>query len=132
MNMTDPIADYLTRIRNAIMARHERVEIPASRIKKQITEILKEEGYIQDYLHIEDKKQGKLQIELRYDEEGQNVIRGLQRVSKPGGRVYVQVKEIPRVLNGLGTVILSTPQGVLTDRECRKRNVGGEVLCYIW
>lgn len=132
MNMTDPIADYLTRIRNAIMARHERVEIPASRIKKQITEILKEEGYIQDYLYIEDKKQGKLQIELRYDEEGQNVIRGLQRVSKPGGRVYVQVREIPRVLNGLGTVILSTPQGILTDRECRKRNVGGEVLCYIW
>jgi small subunit ribosomal protein S8 len=132
MNMTDPIADYLARIRNAIMARHERVEIPTSRIKRQISDILKAEGYIQDYVVIDTKPQGRLQLELRYDVEGRNVIRGLQRISKPGGRVYVQVKDIPRVLNGLGTAILSTHQGILTDGECRKRNVGGEVLCYIW
>ncbi|RMF88515.1 MAG: 30S ribosomal protein S8 [Nitrospinota bacterium] len=131
MSMSDPIADYLTRIRNAIMARHERVEIPGSRIKREITELLKREGYIQDYVWIEDNKQGKLQIELRYDGE-ESVIQGLRRISKPGGRVYVKAKEVPRVLNGLGIAILSTPQGLLTDRECRQRNVGGEVLCYVW
>lgn len=132
--MTDPIADMLTRIRNANHARHEHVDIPASRVKEAIARILKEEGFIRDYERIEDGKQGILRVHLKYapGREKTRVITGLKRVSRPGLRVYARKDKIPKVLGGLGVAIVSTSQGILTDREARRRGVGGEVLCYIW
>lgn len=130
--MTDPIADMLTRIRNANNARHTSVDIPASNIKKEIGRILLEEGYIKNLDIIEDDKQGMLKIELKYAEDGQRVITGLKRISKPGLRVYVKCDDVPKVLGGLGTAIISTSKGIITDKEARKEGVGGEVICYIW
>ncbi|MFQ5648357.1 MAG: 30S ribosomal protein S8 [bacterium] len=132
MCMTDPIADYLTRIRNAAQARHRKVDIPASNFKKSITRILKEYGYIKDYLLIDDKKSGMIRIYLKYDSDGESVINGVKRISTPGLRKYVKSKELPRVFNNLGISILSSPKGLISDRDARKLNVGGEVVCYIW
>jgi small subunit ribosomal protein S8 len=132
MVMTDPIADMLTRIRNANMVRHEKLEVPASKIKKEIAEILKREGFIRDVEYIEDNKQGIIRIFLKYGPNNERVITGLKRISKPGLRVYAKANEVPRVLNGLGIAILSTSQGVLTDKEARQKGTGGEVLAYIW
>ncbi|KOO40881.1 30S ribosomal protein S8 [Priestia koreensis] len=132
MVMTDPIADMLTRIRNANMVRHEKLEIPASNIKKQIAEILKREGFVRDVEYIEDDKQGIIRIFLKYGNSNERVITGLKRISKPGLRVYAKSNEVPRVLNGLGIAIVSTSQGVLTDKEARQKQAGGEVLAYVW
>jgi len=132
MVMTDPIADMLTRIRNANMVRHEKLEVPASKIKKEIAEILKREGFVRDVEYIEDNKQGIIRIFLKYGPNNERVITGLKRISKPGLRVYAKANEVPRVLNGLGIAILSTSQGVLTDKEARQKGTGGEVLAYIW
>ncbi len=132
MSMTDPIADYLTRIRNAIKAKQTKVDIPFSRLKEEITKILLDYRYIQNFIKIDDGKQGMIRIYLKYDEDEQSVITTLKRVSKPGLRSYVKATEIPRVLNNLGIAIISTPKGVVTDREARQFGVGGEVLCYIW
>ncbi|HLS36021.1 MAG TPA: 30S ribosomal protein S8 [Bacillota bacterium] len=132
MVMTDPIADMLTRIRNANMVRHEQLEIPASKLKRDIADILKREGYIRDYEFIEDDKQGILRLYLKYGANNEQVIRGLKRISKPGLRVYAKAHEVPRVLNGLGTAIVSTSKGVLSDKEARAQSVGGEILAYIW
>ncbi|ASS89825.1 MAG: 30S ribosomal protein S8 [Bacillaceae bacterium] len=132
MVMTDPIADMLTRIRNANMVRHEKLEVPASKIKREIAEILKREGFIRDYEYIEDNKQGILRIFLKYGPNNERVITGLKRISKPGLRVYAKANEVPRVLNGLGIAIVSTSQGVLTDKEARAKQTGGEVLAYVW
>ncbi|MCK4568887.1 MAG: 30S ribosomal protein S8 [Bacteroidales bacterium] len=132
--MTDPIADYLTRLRNAVMANHRIVEIPASNIKKDITKILHEKGYILNYKFVEDggNNQGTIKIALKYHPvTKQAAINKLQRVSKPGLRKYVRSDKLPRVLNGLGIAILSTSQGVMTDKEARNENVGGEILCYV-
>ena len=129
---TDPISDYLTRIRNAIMARHKVVEIPASNIKKEMTKILFDKGYILSYKFEEDDKQGIIKIALKYHPETKApAIKALKRVSRPGLRKYANVSELPRVLNGLGIAILSTSQGVITDKEARKQKIGGEVLCYV-
>lgn len=131
--MTDPIADYLTRIRNAMLARHKVVEIPASNLKKGVTKILYEKGYILNYKFEDSNVQGNIKIALKYNPESrQPVIRGLKRVSRPGLRQYIGVKEMPRVLNGLGIAIISTSQGLMTDKEARLKNVGGEVLCYVY
>ncbi|MQS96746.1 30S ribosomal protein S8 [Companilactobacillus halodurans] len=132
MVMTDPIADYLTRIRNANMVKHESLEIPASNIKKSMTEILKNEGFIKDYEVIEDNKQNVLRIFLKYGNDQQRVISGLKRISRPGLRSYVDSDNVPKVLNGLGIAILSTSKGVITDKEARAQHVGGEVIAYIW
>jgi len=132
MVMTDPIADMLTRIRNANMVRHEKLEVPASKIKREIAEILKREGFIRDVEFIEDNKQGILRIFLKYGPNNERVITGLKRISKPGLRVYAKADEVPRVLNGLGIAIVSTSQGVLTDKEARAKQTGGEVLAYVW
>ncbi|ALA70508.1 30S ribosomal protein S8 [Geobacillus stearothermophilus 10] len=132
MVMTDPIADMLTRIRNANMVRHEKLEVPASKIKREIAEILKREGFIRDYEYIEDNKQGILRIFLKYGPNNERVITGLKRISKPGLRVYVKAHEVPCVLNGLGIAILSTSQGILTDKEARQKGTGGEVIAYVW
>ena len=132
MSMTDPIADYLTRIRNALKAKHTKVDVPYSKLKEEVTKILLEYRYIQNYLNIDDGKQGMIRIYLKYDEDEKSIISSIKRVSKPGLRKYVSAKEIPRVLNNLGIAILSTSKGVVTDREARKFGVGGEVLCYIW
>jgi len=132
MVMTDPIADMLTRIRNANVVRHEKLELPASKLKAEIADILKREGYVRDYEVIEDNKQGVLRIFLKYGVGEERVIRGLKRISKPGLRVYAKADEVPRVLNGLGTAIVSTSKGVLSDKEARAQAVGGEVLAYIW
>lgn len=132
MVMTDPIADMLTRIRNANMVRHEKLELPASTMKKAIADILKREGYVRDYEVIEDSKQGVLRIFLKYGVSEERVITGLKRISKPGLRVYAKANEVPRVLNGLGTAIISTSKGVLTDKEARSQAVGGEIIAYIW
>ena len=132
MVMTDPIADMLTRIRNANMVRHDMVEVPASKLKREIAEILKREGFIRDAEYIDDGKQGILRIFLKYGPNNERVITGIKRISKPGLRVYVKKDEIPRVLGGLGIAILSTSKGVMTDKEARKANVGGEVICYVW
>jgi small subunit ribosomal protein S8 len=129
---TDPIADYLTRLRNAGRAKHPKVDIPASRMKVDITKILQHHGYIQDYLVIEDNKQNTIRIYLKYDEYDRPVIRGLRRVSKPGLRQYSGVKSLPRVYNNYGLAVLSTPRGIVTDRDARKFSVGGEVLFYVW
>lgn len=132
MVMTDPIADMLTRIRNANMVRHEKLEVPASKIKKEIAEILKREGFVRDVEFIEDNKQGIIRIFLKYGGNNERVITGLKRISKPGLRVYAKTGEVPRVLNGLGIAIVSTSNGVLTDKEARAKQVGGEVLAYVW
>lgn len=131
--MTDPIADMLTRLRNAIAARHERVQVPSSRTKREIARILQEEGYIREYrLVVDGHPQGVLDIGLKYDGAHTSVIQGLQRISKPGKRQYASSKEMPRVLEGTGIAIVSTSRGVLTDRRCRAENVGGEVMCFVW
>jgi len=131
--MTDPIADYLTRLRNAVQANHRVVEIPASNLKKDITKILFEKGYILNYKFVEDGPQGKIMIALKYDPVNKvNAIKKLKRVSTPGLRQYVGHKEMPRVLNGMGIAILSTSNGVMTDKEARTQKVGGEVLCYVY
>jgi small subunit ribosomal protein S8 len=132
MAMTDPIADMLTRIRNANTVRHEIVEIPASNVKREIAEILKREGFIRDAEYIEDTKQGIIRVFLKYGPNNERVITGLKRISKPGLRVYAKSNEIPKVLGGLGIAIISTSQGVLTDKEARNKQTGGEVLAYIW
>ncbi len=132
MPTTDPIADYLTRMRNALQAKHRKVDIPASKLKLEVSRILLEQHYIRNFVFIEDGKQGLIRIYLKYNEDEQSVIAGLKRVSTPGQRRYVGAKEIPRVLNNLGNSILSTPKGVMTGQQARRENVGGEVLCYIW
>jgi small subunit ribosomal protein S8 len=131
VTVTDPIADMLTRIRNAIMARHDSVLVPTSRMKLAITRILKNEGFITDYEVIRDKPQRVIKIQLKYDENNQSILSGLERVSKPGLRVYVQRKEIPRVYGGIGIAIISTPKGVMTGQHARRRGLGGELLCYV-
>ena len=130
--ITDPIADMLTRIRNANNVKHKSVEIPASNMKKTLAEILLNEGFIKSYEVIEDKLQGIVKIELKYGPNEEKVITGLKRISKPGLRVYVKGTEIPKVLGGLGIAIVSTSKGVMTDKEARKLGVGGEVVCYVW
>jgi small subunit ribosomal protein S8 len=132
MSMTDPVADMLTRIRNANMVRHERVEIPASKLKMEVARILHEEGYIRSYRLIEDRKQGILRIYLKYDDNQEKVISGIRRVSKPGRRVYAGATKIPRVYGDLGVSVLSTSHGVKTGKQCRREGIGGEVLCYVW
>lgn len=132
MTMTDPIADMLTRIRNANSAGHKAVEMPASKEKKAIAEILLEEGYIKKVEYIDDDKQGMIKVALKYGEDKSRVIAGIKRISKPGLRVYVNKDEIPKVLNGLGVAIISTSKGVLTDKEARRAGIGGEVICYVW
>ena len=131
MSVTDPIADFLTRIRNAAQARKVRVEIPASKTKVGLAEILKSHGYIYDYQIVDDNKQKIINVVLKY-KNGVSAITGLKRISKPGLRVYKNADELPRVLNGLGTAVISTSKGLLTDKEARTQLVGGEVLCYIW
>lgn len=134
MSMSDPIADMLTRIRNAVSSRHEAVTMPSSKVKLAIAEVLKSEGFIRGYevRREPDQPQGSMKVELSYGGRKQPVINGLQRVSKPGLRVYVQRREIPRVYGGLGIAIISTPRGVMTGQEARRQQVGGEVLCYVW
>lgn len=132
MTMTDPIADMLTRIRNANMVRHEKLEVPASNLKKEIAEILKREGFIRDVEYVEDNKQGIIRIFLKYGKDNERVITGLKRISKPGLRVYAKTEEVPKVLNGLGIALVSTSQGLLTDKEARAKKVGGEILAYVW
>ena len=130
--MTDPIADMLTRIRNALIAKHESVEVPASKMKKEIARLLLQEGYISSFDIVEEEIQSKIVITLKYGPNGEKVINGLKRVSKPGLRIYAGHDELPKVLGGLGVAIISTPKGVMTDKEARKANHGGEVLAYIW
>ncbi|KRM73476.1 30S ribosomal protein S8 [Secundilactobacillus collinoides] len=132
MSMTDPIADFLTRIRNANMVYHESLEVPASKMKRDIAEILKREGFIRDVEYIEDNKQGIIRVFLKYGRDKQRVISGLKRISKPGLRSYVKADAVPKVLNGLGIAIISTSDGVVTDKEAREKKIGGEVLAYVW
>ena len=132
MHVTDPVADMLTRIRNANSAKHETVDIPASNMKKAIAEILTEEGYIKGYQIIDDGKQGIIKITLKYGANNEKVLSGLKRISKPGLRVYASRDELPRVLKGLGIAIISTSQGIMTDKKARAKNIGGEVLAFIW
>jgi small subunit ribosomal protein S8 len=131
MQTTDPIADYLTRIRNGIHARHKRIDVPASNLKREITKILAEKKLIAGFSEIKDDRQGMLRIALKYT-EGTNAITGLQRISRPGLRIYAPSDRIPRVMNGLGMALISTSRGIMTDRDARTKKVGGEVLCYIW
>ena len=132
MQISDVIADLLTRIRNANDAKHETVDIPASNMKKAIVEILLTEGYIKSYQLIEDGKQGIIRVTLKYGQGKSKVIRGLRRVSKPGLRIYANAENLPRVMNGLGVAIISTSKGIMTDKQARKANVGGEVLAFVW
>ena len=132
MHITDPIADMLTRIRNANSAKHDTVDIPASNMKKAIAQILLDEGYIASYKVIDDEKQGVIRVTLKYTENKAQVITGLRRVSKPGLRIYSNVEDMPKVMKGLGIAIVSTSKGIMTDREARKQNVGGEVLAFVW
>ncbi|GEL15520.1 30S ribosomal protein S8 [Pediococcus cellicola] len=132
MSMTDPIADFLTRIRNANMVRHESLEVPASKIKRDIAEILKNEGFIKNVEYVDDDKQGIIRVFLKYGKNKERVITGLKRISKPGLRSYVKADDVPKVLNGLGIAIISTSEGVITDKEARAKKIGGEVLAYIW
>ncbi|WP_342526885.1 30S ribosomal protein S8 [Chryseomicrobium sp. FSL W7-1435] len=132
MTMSDPIADMLTRIRNANMVRHEKLEVPASNLKKEIAEILKREGFVRDVEYVEDSKQGIIRIFLKYGQNNERVITGLKRISKPGLRVYAKTNDVPRVLNGLGIALISTSQGLITDKEARAKQVGGEVVAYVW
>ena len=129
---TDPIADMLTRIRNANTVGHETVEIPASKMKKAIAEILKEEGYITDFDVIEDDKQGMIKVTMKYGSNKERVISGIKKISKPGLKVYAKANEVPKVLGGLGIAIISTSKGIVSDKEARKLGVGGEVICYVW
>ncbi len=129
---TDPIADMLTRLRNANVARHEKVEIPGSKVKRALAEILKREGFIRDFEWIEDSKQGVIRVYLKYTWDKKKALTSLRRVSRPGLRVYVNRDRLPRVLRGMGIAVISTSKGILTDREARERKIGGEVLCYIW
>jgi small subunit ribosomal protein S8 len=130
--MTDPIADMLTRIRNANMVRHEKLELPASNVKKEIAEVLKREGFVRDVEYVEDDKQGMIRIFLKYGANNERVITGLKRISKPGLRVYAKTNEVPRVLNGLGIALVSTSQGLVTDKEARAKQIGGEIIAYVW
>lgn len=130
--MTDPIADMLSRIRNANNARHKSVDVPCSNIKKEIAKILLDEGYIKGYDVVEDDKQGMIKIDLKYSQDGERVICGLKRISKPGLRVYVKCDDVPKVLGGLGIAIISTSKGIITDKMARQEKVGGEVICYVW
>ncbi len=130
--MTDPIADMLTRIRNSILIKAEKVDIPASRLKVEIAKIMKEEGFIKSYKIIKDKKQGILRVTLKYTQDNRPIVEGLKRISKPGRRVYVGKDEVPSVVGGMGIAVMTTPKGILTDKACRREGVGGEVLCYIW
>ncbi|MDK2918796.1 MAG: small subunit ribosomal protein [Candidatus Petromonas sp.] len=132
MTMTDPIADMLTRIRNANLVKHESVDIPASNMKKSIANILLEEGFIKGFDVIEDGKQGIIRVQMKYGPNKERVITGLKKISKPGLRVYAKKDEVPKVLGGLGVAIISTSKGVITDKEARKHGVGGEVICYVW
>lgn len=132
MQITDPIADLLTRIRNASTAKHDTVDIPASNMKKAITQILLDEGFIKSFQVIDDDKQGMIRITLKYAENKTSVITGLRRVSKPGLRIYTNREDMPKVMKGLGVAILSTSKGVMTDKQARKDNVGGEVLAFVW
>ena len=132
MAMTDPIADMLTRLRNANNVFHESVEIPGSKVKTAIAEVLKEEGFINDYTFTEDNKQGVITVSLKYGPNREKVISGIKRISKPGLRQYAKKSELPRVLGGLGIAIISTSKGVITDKEAKEMNVGGEVLCYVY
>ena len=132
MVMTDPIADFLTRIRNANTVRQDKVEVPASRIKQGLANILKDEGLIKDVEYIEDGKQGILRLYLKYGSNREKVITGLKRISKPGLRVYARKDQVPKVLGGLGVAVVSTSKGLMTDKQARKEGLGGEILCYIW
>ena len=132
MTMTDPIADMLTRIRNANTVGHETVEVPASRMKISIAQILKDEGYIKDFEVIEDNKQGTIRIQMKYGANKERVISGIKKISKPGLKVYAKADEVPRVLGGLGIAIISTSNGIISDKEARKLGIGGEVICYVW
>ena len=132
MGMTDPIADMLTRIRNANQMKHLTVLVPASKIKLEILNVIKEEGYIEDVEFVEDGKQGEIKVTLKYTEKKERVIKGITRISKPGLRVYAKSTEMPKVLNGLGVAVVSTSNGVMTDREARQKHLGGEVIAYIW
>ena len=132
MSVSDPIADMLTCIRNATRARHRRVDVPSSKIKSEIAQVLLRENYVQNVKAVEDRKQGILRIYLRYDPEEKSIITGIKRVSKPGRRIYVNRHEVPRVQGGMGTAIVSTSAGILTDKEARQRGLGGELLCMIW
>jgi small subunit ribosomal protein S8 len=132
MAMTDPIADMLTRIRNANVVYHEKVDIPASKMKAALAEILKNEGFIRDYQQISDNKQGVIRVFMKYGVERERVITGIKRISKPGLRVYVKKTEIPRVLGGLGVAVISTTLGLMSDKQARVAGLGGEVVCYIW
>ena len=132
MQITDAIADMLTRIRNANSAKHETVDIPASNVKKAIAQILVDEGYIKGFTVIEDNKQGTIRVTLKYGVGKTRIISGLRRVSKPGLRIYAGCEELPSVMRGLGIAIISTPKGIMTDKKARKENVGGEVLAYVW
>ena len=132
MVVTDTIADMLTRIRNANQMRYQEVSVPASNLKVSLAKILKDEGFIEDYKVVNDNVQGTIELTLKYGQNKERVITGLKRISKPGLRVYAKANEVPKVLNGLGIAIISTSRGVMTDKEARKQNLGGEVLCYIW
>lgn len=132
MVVSDPIADLLTRLRNANQVFHEKIELPGSKLKRSIVDILKNEGYVRDYEWVEDGKQGTLRVYLKYGPGKSRVLQGLKRISRPGLRIYAKKDEIPKVLGGLGIAILSTSKGIMTDREARRQGVGGEVLCYIW
>ena len=132
MNTTDPIADMLTRIRNANSAKFKTVDIPASKMKKSIAQILFDEGYIKEVEEIDDNNQGIIRVSLKYTDKGKNVISGLKRISKPGLRIYAAKDELPKVLNGLGIALISTSQGIMTDKKARELGIGGEVLAYIW
>ncbi|MBS3818690.1 30S ribosomal protein S8 [bacterium] len=132
MTMTDPIADMLTRIRNAKRVKKREVNIPSSRMKVEIAKIMKEEGYINNFKVVDDNKQGILDIYLKYSEDNESVIKGMEKVSKPGRRIYRDKENIPEVLGGLGIVVVSTSQGIFTGEKCREKGIGGEILCYIW
>jgi small subunit ribosomal protein S8 len=132
MSLTDPIADLLTRIRNDVRVKKKEVNMPSSRLKVEIAKILKEEGYIRNFKVVDDNKQGKLSITLKYTEDSRSVITGLQKISKPGCRIFCQKDAIPKVMDGLGIAVISTSQGVMTGKKCEEIGVGGEVLCYIW
>jgi small subunit ribosomal protein S8 len=132
MTMTDPVADMLTRIRNANTAGHASVEIPASKMKKNIAEILVKEGYIKGYELVEDDKQGIIKVQMKYGADKQKVISGIKKISKPGLKVYAKSSDVPKVLGGLGVAIISTSSGLITDKEARSTGVGGEVICYVW
>jgi len=132
MTMTDPIADMLTRVRNASSVHHDTVDVPASNIKKELARILLEEGYIKGYDVIEDGKQGLIRIQLKYGKTGEKVITGIKKISKPGMRVYADKTNVPKVLNGIGISVISTSKGIVTDKQARELGVGGEVICYVW